>query len=113
MVGALDADHLRSQPGNVFFDVARELQLRRSGPRNQNGVGPVEYLRDVGEEPVGIIGVLTRFPTTFRMSVNSVPRRQHRRLIARGRMNVKDVSFLVVDPDNGVRRHDAILGCVS
>ena len=55
-----------------------------------------------------IILVLSRLPTSSRVAVNMVLRREDSGLVCRLRIDVKDPRFLLVDPDDGVR-HDLIV----
>jgi hypothetical protein len=56
--------------------------------------------------------MLARLPTAFRMPVNLVLRREESGLVCRFRMDAKDPSLLVVDPDDDVR-HDLILSATN
>src|SRR5713226_4613911 len=69
------------------------------------------------EEPLGVIGVFFCLSPPLGMSMDKVLRRQDRCFVDclrlhvadRFRLNVKDASFLVIDPDDSVRRHEMIL----
>jgi len=69
----------------------------------------VESSRDLAKEPMRIVRVFSRLPTSFRMPADMVLRRKNRRFVRRLRMDVKDPRFLVIDPDDGVRRHDLMI----
>ena len=98
---------------NVAAIERNSARLVRSSPRlcavvkaNGYGHGAVECSRHLAEESVRIIRVLFRLATPFWMSVQMVLRRKDRRGVGRVRMDVKDAGLFVIDPDDGVSRHD-------
>jgi hypothetical protein len=106
MVGTLDADHLRRRDGRVILHVLRQLELGRGGPDNQNGVDCVELPYDLSEEPMGVIRMLPWLTAPFRMTVEVVLGRQNRSFIGRIRVDMKHASFVMINPDHGMCRHD-------
>ena len=56
-----------------------------------------------------LVRVFSCLPPAFRMPVEMMLRRKNRRFVRRFRMDVKDARFLVIDPDDGVCRHDLMI----
>ena len=56
-----------------------------------------------------IVWVFSCLPPSLWVPVEMVLRRKNRRFVRRFRMNVKDARFLVIDPDDGVCRHDLMI----
>jgi hypothetical protein len=108
MIRRLDANDLGFKGTMVLVYEFEEFELRRGRPDDQDGINAVERTCDVIEEPMQIIRMLSRLPTSFRMAVNMMLRREDCGFVRGLRMDVKDACFVVVDPDDCVR-HDLIL----
>ena len=89
--------------------VPEEFELRRRRPDDEDRIDAGECPRDLAEESMRIVRVCSCLPTSFRMPVKMVLRRKNRRFVRRFRMDVKDPRFLVIDPDDGVCRHDLMI----
>jgi hypothetical protein len=78
MIRRLDTYDLGYKGAVILVHELEEFVLRRSGPDNEDGVHSIEFSCDVVEEMLRIIRVLSRLPTSFRMAVNVVLRREDR-----------------------------------
>src|ERR1700730_427215 len=56
-----------------------------------------------------LVRVFSCLPPAFRMPVEMMLRRKNRLFVRLFRMDVKDARFLVIDPDDGVCRHDLMI----
>src|SRR5258708_25912825 len=102
VIRGLDADDLRFEAALVLVHVLEQFKLCRRRPDDEDGIDAFEFSRDLAEEPMRIIRVISGLPPSFRMPVDMVLRRKNRRFVRRLRMDVKDPRFLVIDPDDGM-----------
>src|SRR4029078_10525557 len=89
-----------------FLQVPEQLELRRRRSHDENLSGRGERSRDLVEEPLGIVGMFLAAFRSFRMTVVDMSRSVYRRFVDSVRLNVKDMGFLVIDPDRYVLVHE-------
>ena len=113
MIKGFNTGDLCLEPLVVALHVPEKFELRRRRSNDENGIGALERSGDLVEELRGVIRVLFGVSPPLGMSVDEVLRRQDRRFVdrlrlrvaGRLRLHVEDAGFLVIDPDDHVRRH--------
>ena len=75
MIDGLDPDDLRIQRRIVLGRVAKELELRRRGPDDEDALRAGELVRDGLEEAVRVVGVMVLGRPAAGMLVNVMSRR--------------------------------------
>ena len=99
VVGRFDSYDPRLQGGGVFLQVLEEVELRRSGPHEEDRGRPGEALRDVAKEAMLIVRMIVAPGLLILwVTMHVVLRRLNRRFVEAAGVDVEDPRFVAIDP---------------
>src|SRR6185312_2093781 len=83
---------------SVGEQVVAKVQLGRRRTEDEHAAGSAQRLHDFGKEPALIVGMIVRPRLPLRMPRDMLGS-MNRRLLERGRIDVKNVCVLMIDPN--------------
>lgn len=108
MIRRLDPDDPGFDAAVMLMKIPEQFEFRRRRSDEEDRICAFERARHFFEEMLRVGGMFLGLATPFRVSVDVVLRREDGGFFGRVRVHVKDACFRVIDPDNGMRRHEGM-----